>query len=176
MSRRIRAVDWSTYQGRRYKAGINHVGLLFRFECGLELATESHIGPGVQVVPWEHILRAQASGKVEWVTEYEHDLAPAQREEAWLRAEGATGIPYGVGSILKYWLSVRFTGRRWIPRAGRYEHRAKTCNVHWLSVMHPFFAGIEPEHGHLTPEAIYGYFHGSPSLLAYQAAKAAGDA
>jgi len=175
VSRRIQSADWCVWHGKRYKAAINHVGLRFRFSGGPDLVSESHLGPGVQIIPFDHIDRARALGKISWYYETPLAFDPGVRQEVWTRAASATGEPYGTMFILRYWMAARFTGkRRPVVGASRLQKRAKTCNVHVVSVVEPFVLEINRDAYHWTPEALFQLWVGRPSAVVYAEAMRGG--
>lgn len=142
VSKLIRRLDGIEIDGVEYKARINHVGRRFVFSNGISICCESHVGAGVQLTPWDHILRAIESGKVIRYHEVKLDLDQPAMLALWERHERLHGKPYDKGMILAYYAWIRLFRKHVRTRsvASRFSNDAYTCNELFVQAGH----GIDP--------------------------------
>lgn len=126
----IRRLDNIKIDGVKYATQINHIGRRFVFQSGISICSESHVGGGVQLTPYEHILDAIHSGKVIRYHEIRLDMEKAAMCMLWDAHIALHGESYDKRLILAYYAWMRIFRRKrktraMISKAGNGKY---TCN------------------------------------------------
>lgn len=102
----------------------NHVFYLFDLCNGMRLVYESHITGGVQITPYDHVLRAQNDGKIEDIYLVTLDIMDCRIDSLWNACVNLHGKGYDKGQIVRYYLS-----KRWHKDLSRKRDDGRyTCN------------------------------------------------
>jgi len=130
ISKLIRRMNKVKYKGKKYKTKINHVGRLFLLKSGVAVVREAHIN-GVEVTPFEYVLRAIEKGKVTKLHVRRLVISPQHMADLWNRYSLAHGKAYDKRMIALYYIWIRFLCKKG-KLYKRHNKKKVTCNELWL--------------------------------------------
>lgn len=165
----IRRLDSIEVGGVKHKAKINHVGRRFVFQSGISICAESHVGAGVQLTPYEHILKAIERGKVTRYHEVKLDMGTAAMALLWDNHVALHGAGYDKRLIVAYYAWMRLFRRKRKIRAmmSKADNGKYTCNELFVAAGR----GLDPHVPHdadvtWTPEYCFYKADGMPADVA----------
>lgn len=135
----------------------NHVWVGVKFPS-VKVIVES-MEHGIQLTPWEHLLRAVDAGKVDEFYEVELDLTSEQKHAIYDKSLEIFGEGYDYWQLLRYllWLKVSSKLKGYMLRRNRQNKF--TCNeavIYMLKDIVPIFKGTDYSY---TPERIFRLLH-----------------
>ena len=106
----------------------NHVFWVFELSDGVRLMYESHLSGGVQITPYEQLLKAWKGGKVLDFYEKCMDFTDDEIERVWDSCVTLHGDGYDKGQIIRYYLWTKCFKRKTERVLRLYDDGKYTCN------------------------------------------------